>query len=363
MTTSAIDTLPNELLLTCFKWAIVGKWKFPVLASGICSKWREICISSPTLWTGIYLFHGYPLPLYKLFLDRSKPCLVDVTFCSATFIAEFLLRQGPPATGGSIAYREAEPLFANTEPDIIAEYGEIPSTDFHTGGLFTKATVKRGYGVRMSQEMLDRNDTATFARNTQQAINTMRLSFDRLCFQTFKNHPRVGSVVSSTATSAGGWLDATTGIRKDVAAAMYAIQSAHGENSVDERYNYNPDTLVLHPAVLSAWIDNEEINATFMNSPAVTESPRYRFVFPRTFFGLNIVTSFEMPVNNQGRPNAALLCQRSEVGFISDERPFRVTPLYEHKPTESWRSDMTRISTMGIDNPLAAVWITGIDGT
>lgn len=303
---------------------------------------------------------------YSLDEFRKNPSwiqLMSYKLAENTFIADYLLRQGPPATGGSIAYREAEPLFANTEPDVIAEYGEIPSTDFHTGGLFTKATTKRGYGVRMSQEMLDRNDSATFARNTQQAINTMKLSFDRLCFQTFKNHPRVDSIVSSTATQSGGWLDATTGIRKDVAAAMYAIQSAHGENSVDERYNYNPDTLVLHPALLSAWIDNDEINKTFMNSDAVRESPRYRFVFPRQFFGLNIVTSYEMPVDGNGTPNAALLCQRGEVGFISDERPFRVTPLYEHKPTESWRSDMTRISTMGVDNPKAAIWITGINGT
>jgi hypothetical protein len=303
-------------------------------------------------------------PSYTLDMLRKNPSWIQqiaYKLADNTFIADYLMRKGPPATGGAIAFREAEPLFANTEPDVIAEYGEIPSTDFHVGGIVTRATTKRGYGVRMSQEMIDRNDSATFARNTQQAINTMKLSFDRLLFDNFKIHPRVEHVVSATATT-GGWLDATTGIRKDVANALYAIKSAHGDYSSDERFMYEPDTLVVHPALTSAWIDNDEINRVFMASPAVTEAPRYKFVFPRKFFGLNIVESFEMPVDADGNPSAALLLQKGETGFISDERPFRVTPLYEDKDTESWRSNMTRISTMGIDNPYSAVWITGING-
>lgn len=301
---------------------------------------------------------------YTLDAFRKNPSWIQqVAYKLAlnTFIADYICRKGPPAIGGAIAFREAEPLFANTEPDIIAEYGEIPSTDFHTGGMTVRATTKRGYGVRMSQEMIDRNDSATFARNTQQAINTMKLSFDRLCFETFAAHPRIEHIISSTAGT-GGWLDATTGIRKDVANAKYVVSSAHGDYSEDERFYYQADTLVVHPALTSAWIDNDEINRVFMASPEVPESPRYKFVFPRKFFGLNIVESFEMPTDADGNPSAALLLQKGETAFISDERPFKVTPLYEDKDTESWRSNMTRISTMGVDNPYSAVWITGING-
>lgn len=303
---------------------------------------------------------------YTLDQFRKNPAWIQQVaykLAANTFIADYLLRKGPPAVSGSIAFREAEPLFGNTDPDVIAEFAEIPSTDFHTGGIITRATTKRGFGVRMSQEMIDRNDSATFARNLQQAINTMKLSFDRLLFDNFKAHPKIPHMVSSTATNGvGGWLGATTGIRKDVADALYLVKSAHGDYSVDERFMYNPDTLVVHPALTSAWIDNDEINRVFMSSPAVTESPVYKFVFPRKFFGLNIVESYEMPVDSSGNPTAALLLQNGETGFISDERAFRTTPLYEHKPTESWRSDMTRISTMGIDNPYSAIWITGING-
>lgn len=305
---------------------------------------------------------------YSLDQFRKNPSWIQQVaykLAENTFIADYLMRKGPPAVSGAVAFREAEPLFSNTEPDIIAEFGEIPSTDFHMGGIITRATTKRGFGVRMSQEMIDRNDSATFARNTQQAINTMKLSFDRLLFQTFQQHPRIPHMVSSTigqTDNPDGWLGATTGIRKDVANALYQVKSAHGDNSVDERFMYTPDTLVVHPALTSAWIDNDEINKVFMASNVVDESPRYKFVFPRKFFGLNIVESYEMPTTDAGVPTAALLLQKGETGFISDERPFRTTPLYEHKPTESWRSDMTRISTMGIDNPLSAIWITGING-
>jgi len=306
-------------------------------------------------------------PSYSLDTLRKNPNWIQAVaykMAENVFMADYLLRKGPPATGGAIAFREAEPLFANTEPDVIAEYGEIPSTDFKTGGFLTRATTKRGFGVRMSQEMLDRNDRATFARNTQQAINTMKLSFDRLCFDNFKQHPKISHVISSTAgNSLGGWQFAQTGIRRDVANASFLIKSAHDPENVDQRYQYNPDTLVIHPATASAWIDNDEINKVFMNSPKVPEAPRYKFLFPNQFFGLNIVESFEMPVDSSGIPSAALLIQRNETGFISDERPFNVTPLYEDKDTESWRSNMTRISTMGIDNPYSALWITGINGT
>lgn len=307
-------------------------------------------------------------PSYTLDQLRKNPSWIQsiaYKLAENIFIADYLLRKGPPATGGAIAFKEAEPLFATSQADVIAEYGEIPSTEFTTGGYVTRATTKRGFGVRMSQEMLDRNDTATFARNTTKAVNTMKLGWDRLFFNEFKAHPGITSVLSSTVGQSGnteGWLGATTGIRKDVAKALYTIKTAHGPDSTDERYDYTPDTLVVHPALTSAWIDNEEINKVFMASDKVDEAPRYRFVFPRKFFGLTIVESFEMPVNEDGNPTAALLLQKNETGFISDERPFRATPLYEDKDTESWRSNMTRISTMGIDNPLSAVWITGIDG-
>lgn len=307
-------------------------------------------------------------PSYTLDVLRKNPSWIQqiaYKLAENIFLADYLLRKGPPATGGAIAFREAEPLFATTQPDVIAEYGEIPSTDFQIGGMVTRATTKRGFGVRMSQEMLDRNDTATFARNTQKAINTMKLGWDRLFFENFRNHPSIPTMVSSTSTVASGWMNDSVGrgIRKDVAKAIYEVQRATGDNSADERFNYEPDTLVLHPAVTSSWIDNDEINKVFMSSDRVDESPRYRFLFPRKFFNLNIVTSFEMPVNASGVPTAALLLQRNETGFISDERPFRVTPMYEDKDTESWRSNMTRISTMGIDNPKSALWITGINGT
>jgi hypothetical protein len=305
-------------------------------------------------------------PSYTLDQLRKNPSwIMQIAFKLAenTFIADYICRKGPPAVGGAIAFQEAQPLFSNTEPDIIAEFAEIPSTDSHIGGFITRATTKRGYGVRMSQEMIDRMDSATFARNLQQAINTMKLSFDRLCFDNFKQHPRIPHMVSSTvANTHDGWLGATTGIRKDVADALFLVKAAHSDNSADERFMYNPDTLVVHPALTSAWIDNDEINRVFMASPEVTEAPRYKFVFPRKFFGLNIVESYEMPVDSDGIPTAALLLQKGETAFISDERAFRTTPLYEDKKTESWRSDMTRISTMGVDNPYSALWITGING-
>ena len=61
-----------------------------------------------------------------------------------------------------------------------------------------------------------------------------------------------------------------------------------------------------------------------------------------------------------------LVLERGTVGFYSDTRALQATELYPEGngpnggPTESWRSDATRKRVMGVDQPLAACWITGV---
>lgn len=285
-------------------------------------------------------FLKYPRMIPQILLDMTR----------AQFIGDALLRKGPAAIGGAVAWKEATPLFSLESDEIVAEYGEIPGVEFDAPIMHTRATTKRGLAVKVSQEMVDRNDVGTVMEDIRRARNTLVRSYDKQFMATIFNNPAVPTMPSS-----GTWFGATTKIRRDIADAALIIQSAFAHNDPDQRFGYDPDTIVINNQTATEWLDSEEINKVFQASPLADESLRYTGKMPRKFFGFNIIRSWQVPTDT------ALLLERGTVGFYSDERPLRGTPLYEHKPTETWRSDFTRITVMAADNPKAAVIITGIN--
>jgi hypothetical protein len=61
-----------------------------------------------------------------------------------------------------------------------------------------------------------------------------------------------------------------------------------------------------------------------------------------------------------------LILERGTVGFYSDTRPLQFTAMYPEGngpnggPTESYRSDASHKRAIAVDQPKAAIWITGI---
>ncbi len=268
------------------------------------------------------------------------------------FIGEALLRQGPTAQSGAVVWREPTPLYSPTGQEIVAEYGEIPGAENLVGGLYSAHTTKRGLAVKVSQEMRDRNEVAVLRDYMEQVSNTIVLGWDTLFFNALLNHPSL-----NTMPSALGWLSGTaTSIRADVADAMYLIaNAAHSTTDPNTRYGYVADTIVISQLTATEFLDSTEVNEVFMGSPLASESLKYTGKMPRRFFGLDVLRSFQVPVNT------AIVMQRRRAGFISDERPLRATPMYEDRPREQWRADFTRRSVVAIDNPKSCCLITGIN--
>lgn len=289
-------------------------------------------------------FLKYPKMIPQLVLDMSR----------GQFIGDALLRTGPPASGGAVMWRDPTPLFANEDGEIVAEYGEIPGVEFPSMILHTKATTKRGLAVKVSQEMIERNDVGTVQDQMRMARNTMVRMFDRQFMSTVFDNTSIDSI-----ESADGWYvgDASgiTSIRADIAAASYEIMAASYGDDPDNKFGYEPDTLIISNLTASQWLDSDEVNKVFQASPLADESLRYTGKMPRKFFGLNVLRSWQVD------DNVALLCQRGQVGFRSDERPLRGTPLYEDRPRETWRSDFTRMTVMAVDNPKSAIKINNIN--
>lgn len=306
---------------------------------------------------------------YALDMLKKNPTWIQpivTNMISGLFLPEELLRKGPP-NNGSIAFRESEPLYADDDIEIVGEWGTYPALTFSRGPLRMSATQKRGAAIVMSQQMIDRGDAAQFVENARRATNTFAKHWSKVFLREVMGNAGIPQMTSRAASLEDGWYGETanTGIRKDFAMAKFQIQNARpdGDERADESFNFEPDTLVIHPLTATALITNNEINEIYKNSPEVVNAPIYKLVEPRTLFGLTILKSWEMPVDpTTGLPTKALMLERKKLGYISDERPFRTTPMYENKDNESWRSNMSRISTMAIDNPKCALWINGING-
>lgn len=275
------------------------------------------------------------------------------------FIADALLRQGPSAVSGAVVYRESESLFSDEDDaQVISEFGEIPGAEVSMGVLRSARTTKRGLAVKVSREMRDRNDVGVLQDNMRKVRNTITRTWDGVFMSAILNNSNVNTVTSD------GWLDDTTSsttpaIRRDIADAAYEITSAYqGEGSggdEDNKFGFEADVLILHPSIVSEFLDSDAVNQVFAGGDIADENLRYTGKMPRKFFGLNVVKSWQVP------QDTAIVMQRNIAGFISDERPLNGTPLYEDRPRETWRSDFVRSSVVGIDNPQAVTLITGVN--
>src|SRR5688572_31717815 len=105
--------------------------------------------------------HSYDGPKWTVNQLVSKPTwvpnIVSKTVADAN-IAEWLLRPGPSAVSGAVAFEETLALYAGSEGEIVAEFGEYPGTEAPMRTPVTRATTKRGVHLKISEEMVTRND-------------------------------------------------------------------------------------------------------------------------------------------------------------------------------------------------------------
>lgn len=197
-------------------------------------------------------------------------------------ISQWLLREGPTAVGGSVVFEENLALYANNDSEIVAEFGEIPMTTSPMRTLITRATTKRGLGLKISKEMETRNDVGRVNDEIRMVRDRIVRTRDNVFFNAIMNADVIdlfagGGADATNPTGIGGWLGANSTIVSDLAEAMYQISSQAPTGAQDnEKLGYTADTLIIHPAMASAFIDNEEVNRIFAGSPLASEQLRYR---------------------------------------------------------------------------------------
>lgn len=290
----------------------------------------------------------------------SAPTVIPartITMLDQAFLADALLRRGDDAPSGVVVYRESEPLFMDDGPQVLDEFGQIPVVTDSVGVRKVVRTVRRAFAIRVSKQMIDRNQVQRVTNQMRKCRNTMVRAWEDAFLSALLANPNLQTLATDTP-----WGAVDSHIRKDVNAAKYLIRTASSDNQANNRFGFNADTLVISTEAELDFLDSDEITKPYIGNIA-DENLQYTGKLPTQFLNLDVVVSWRLQVY---APNSALVLQRKEIGFISDERPLEATPLYPEGgggnggPREAYRADFTRQSAIGIDQPKAAVLLTGV---
>jgi hypothetical protein len=274
--------------------------------------------------------------------------VLDIT--ANRFIADQLLRKGPMADAGVVKFYQSNPLFSMTKSEVVGEFGQIPVSQNALGALMLTQTAKRGLGVRISKEMVDRNQIDDVNLQLSQVSNTMVRDWDGVFMAVAL---AACAANGNTVAASVDWASSTAATRKDIATAMNVIASATVPTTTDNFFGYVPDTIVLNLADITNMLGNDDTWKAWVGNVA-DQSVAVTGKLPSKLWGLDAWASYQIPAGE------ALVCQRNTIGFISDERPLQATPLRWIEDTETWRSNTIRSSAIGIDQPLAMCLISGI---
>lgn len=266
---------------------------------------------------------------------------------SNQFATDQVLRNEGQATGGAVQYRVSSGLYADEASEIVEEFGEIPAVPSSVGDLLSVPTRKRALAVLISWEMRNRNAMGRVDNQITRLKNTLIRDIDG-AFVT-----ALLAAVTQTRAATAVWSNTSTAtIRKDINAARRIVKTnqAAGTGSYS---GYEPDTIVMSPLTEEDLLNSPEFLAMLFGSvnPSGISSLSEA---PNGILGLKPIVTVGMP------DNVAVVCESKTIGGYADERPLRATELYEWRPNETWRSDVSRVTAGFIDNPGAGCEITGI---
>ncbi|WP_312802232.1 phage major capsid protein [Corynebacterium variabile] len=268
------------------------------------------------------------------------------------FVEDLFFRQAED-NQGVVAFREAAGNFLGDDAEEIAEYGEIPVSAPELGNLKAAFGIKTGEAIRISYEQRHENKIDAVTR----AIDALERTVVRHGINAVFGAFTAAAVPELTASAP--W---TTGDPvKDLFDAIEAVQGAHEDGDTTRLFDYDPNTLLVHPQALTKLLRNEQIQKLYIGDVA-HDNPLYKGMTNVQLFGtINVATSRLMPLDQ------AYVFEAQAAGFKSDTMPLTATPLYSEGgesqiggPTMSWRSDLVRKRAIAVDNPKSVVRIKGL---
>ena len=276
------------------------------------------------------------------------------------FLEDLFFRQAED-NKGVVAFREAAGHYLADDAEEIAEFGEIPVSAPELGPLRAAYGIKSGEAIRVSYEMRKENKIDQLEQHIT-ALQKTVIRHGIRAVQGVFNAADVPELQASEPWTGGDPV-------KDVFDAIEMVQAANNED-LDSQFDYDPNTILLHPTSLTKLVRNEQVQKYYIGAAAL-DNPIFKTVSGNPIFGglrdielfgvLRVATSRLIPVGT------AYVFEAQGAGFKSDTIPLTATPLYSEGgdsplggPTMSWRSDLVRKRALAVDNPKAVVKLGGI---
>ncbi|MBK4146630.1 hypothetical protein GWO63_010205 [Corynebacterium macginleyi] len=277
------------------------------------------------------------------------------------FLEDLFFRQAE-SNKGVVAFREAAGQYLADDAEEIAEFGEIPVSVPEFGQLRAAYGIKTGEAIRISYEMRNENKVDQVNRHIQALEKTMIRHGIQATLGVFKSAKVQELQVSSPWT--GG--DPV----KDVFDAVEMVQSAHEDGDLNRQFDYEPNTILLHPASYTKLVRNEQMQKYYIGNAAL-DNPIFLDQNGDSIFGglrnTELFGTLRVATSRLIEQGTAYVFEAQGVGFKSDTMPLTATPMYSEGgdtqlggPTMSWRSDLVRKRAIAVDNPKAIVKLTGI---
>ena len=260
-----------------------------------------------------------PLQVPALILDMTKN----------EFVVDSVLRNAGLAQSGVVRYEESTPLYADQNPEVRAEFAEVPVVPTSIGQPRAVYAHERAMAIMVSDEMRRRQIVDPVTRQLLQVKNTMVYSWNAVFMNAILNNTSV-----QTLAVANPWASSNSTIRADLANAGFLIENANvtSVNGVVQWFGFEPDTLIVNHVTKSTLLQSSSFAAPYLGDIA-SENLLYTGKLPNKIFNYDVLVSRQVPTGT------AILMQRQRCGFLADELPMMASPLYRDEPRAAGSRD------------------------
>jgi len=271
---------------------------------------------------------------------------IVVSMMGQSFIADTVLRSAGQAESGVVRYEESTPIYADSTVRVRAEMAEVPIAQGSFGNPNVAYTSDRSLSVVVTDEDRRRSNIDKVNVRMMQVKNTIIQAWDDAFITAV-----TGNAGVNTFAAAGVWSGANYDIRNDVLSAAKLVDTA--VDAQGSQFGFMADTLIVNKTTKYDLLRSTQFQTPYVGNIA-SENLKYTGVLPQKLLG------FDVLVTPRLANGTAILLQRGVAGFIADEVPLNATALYRDEPRKLWRSDVQRVSAVGLDQPKATTVITGI---
>lgn len=262
------------------------------------------------------------------------------------FLADWVLRTEGSAPAGVVRFEESTPIYADSSVTNRAEFAEVPIAQVSHGQPNVAYSVEKALSVVISDEDRRRSAVDKLMSRMTQVRNSIIRSWDDVFVAA------VQAAATGTTAAASVWSTANYDIRKDILTAMKLVENA--QDAQGSEMGFFPDTMIVNRVTKYDLLVSEQFNKEYYGGNIADENLRYTGKLPNQIMGLDVLVSPRMPTGT------VYVLQRNVAGFIADEVSLNATPLYRDEPRKLSRSDITRASAVGIDQPKAIAKITAV---